>query len=164
MSLTELAIKYNRSRNTLTKYKKDGKWDERKEKEDAEIKALVPYVHGLLEKAPSEVRELSIQDAEVCLNLVLRRYKDALLAGDENTAGIVNSIHKISSSLEKFQNVEIKKKTGGVTKTEVHVKKETINWDKIIRLSIEAKKEHGESFDESKFLEEAINASVKKDE
>ena len=157
--ITKIAEELGISTKTVHKYKNKDEWESRKEREDKENRALAEVSRELIALNAEDIRNRSIKEIEMALYFRAKRIREAMERGDA-VDGIAGELQKLASTLEKHQNVETKQSTGGVKRSEVHIKQEKIDWNEIIKLSIEARKQHGNNFDERKFIADAIKAST----
>lgn len=149
------------SEGTAYKYKKTDRWEERKAAEDQDSAEVYEHSKKLQNVPLSDIREDTIREMEIALNLRAKRIRESLANG-EDSDGITNELQKMAAALEKSQVIEIKKQTGGVDSKNININLQKIDYAELAKIYVDAKKE-GIKFDDKGHLEKVVEVVYKKD-
>lgn len=154
LSLKDVSKKYNVNYRTVLRYSKKGNWVSKKAAYNEEVDAL--------EEVPDRIRwqRETIDNTIRSLAEISTMTRDSVLLG--RTSEIPMNIKTLTDSLDKLIRLQMFIDAGGVAKSEVSVKKQSIDWNQIIEQSLKAKKQQGSNFDEEAFLRQAIDLKPEK--
>jgi DNA-binding XRE family transcriptional regulator len=163
MSKNKIAQTLGIARNTVLAWSKKGDWDEKLKAE----KGTVVNTEGKL--VPIDIEEADLKYLQTqtinkgmrTIYTLMSKIEEAVLSGQESDLRI--NIKTLVDALDKFYRLQIFLKDGGVSKKEVHVKQENVDWTSIIKESIKAKQDHGDDFDEKEFVRKAVEQSFGKE-
>lgn len=145
VSLAQIAEQTGRNKNTITKYKQQEKWEERKSFETNQQFEIIEYHKQIMDMSPSELRKDSIRELEVCINYRIKEIRRDLLSSDtadeevnRRLANISNEMKRLVETLKDAQHIEQKEESGGIEKT-AHLE---VKYDvtEMLKLKLEAKR------------------------
>jgi hypothetical protein len=148
-TLKAIAEQFGLAYITLKKYKKDGKWDERKELDVAKETNLTTSGPGALGK------EAYTKILRSCFVLAERTEQRIVKGGEDINPGLLKVL---TECIDKLQRLHLFSESGGVTKSETKNLNVKVNYKEMAKLYKEAK-EKGEQYDSGKHLKDVINAT-----
>ena len=155
-NLVEIAEKWNCSEKSISRYKKDGKWEERRQKEIEQKKQLETI------EVEDIARETYTKLLKVTYKLV-SDFENYVFDGEEQGSPVPLKV--LTEAVEKLTKLHYFAANGGVerTKTEtvsrsVH---EKIDYAALAKIHLEAKKSNPQ-YDQKALLKDVVDASYKK--
>ena len=152
-SLKEIADQNQVSTRTMTRLRKDGEWDKRKDTEALTAKRSA----NLIGK-----QELSLNLFNETLELAYELLKGVKEEAIENGFARV-PLKQITDVVDKLVRLQMFMDSGGVSKKQVEVREHKIDWNDMIKATLEAKKDDP-NFDDREFVRKAVNKVFNKDE
>lgn len=154
MTLKEIADQNAISYQTILRYKKKGDWENRKSLALVEMKELQ-------EGLPKAIlQEETINDTLRVLHRLVQEIKEGMFLNrwekmPINVKSLVDSINTLFR-LQTFLD------SGGVDRKEVNVKKQSIDWNRLIESSVKLKQGLGDQFDEKQFIKQVLDGESDK--
>ena len=162
ISYSDIEKTHKISARTLVRWAKEHEWDERWEKE----LAIAEY-HSITAK--TSIMNDSLDTSIVIMDKLVRSLHRMEEEFSDNPLGVVSlnkTIKDYVSSLDKLIRLKMFVQNGGMDKTQVnkniHIKQEKLDWNMLISQCVNLKKEHGNNFDDMKFVKSAVDAAYKK--
>jgi len=155
-TLVELAEKWNVSEKSMGRYKKDGKWDERRQREIDEKRSLETI----------EIEEIAKQTYSKLLKVTYKLVSDFeryVFDGEEQGSPVPLKV--LTEAVEKLTKLHYFAANGGVerTKSETVTRNvtEKIDYAALAKIHMESKKLNP-GYDEKGLLKDVVDASYKK--
>lgn len=155
-TLVEIAEKWNCSEKTISRYKKDSKWEERRQREIDERKQLETI----------EIEDIAKETYSKLLKVTYKLVSDFeryVFDGEENGSPVPLKV--LTEAVEKLTKLHYFAANGGVerTKTETISRNvsEKIDYAALAKIHLQAKKENPD-YDQKALLKDVVDASYKK--
>jgi hypothetical protein len=152
MSLVDISKKHDVSYRSIIRYAQEGDWKSRRELQLAGVDEVDLKPSDLLQSE-------AIDKALRVLHKIATDTEIGLFGG--NPELLRTNVKTMVDAIDKLVRLKMHVESGGVDKREVHVKKESMDWNKIIEMSVKAKKEKGDNFDEEEFLRNVMDKGGK---
>lgn len=152
LTVKEVAAKHKINYRRLLRIATDSKWTDRKAMVEAGVKDVANIPNDVLQ-------DQAITKILRVLHKIAEDTEKSLFNGDDALARM--NIKSMVDSIDKIVRLKMHVANGGVETKNVNVRKQTVDWNKLIEQSVEAKKKFGEDFDEKEFLKDVIDAEAK---
>ncbi len=146
LSLVEIADKHGLNPKTVSRAKKAGNWESRKEQDALETKRK----HAVASK-----KELSLDIFNNTLHLAYDMLSEIRDAAKVEGYGKV-PIKTMADVVDKLLRLQVYLNNDGVEKKQVETREHKIDWNNMIKATLDAKKQDPE-FDDREFVRKAVS-------
>lgn len=152
--IADIAEKLGYSERTIYRWKDGDEWEDRREKETAIARKQEQLTEA----------ELAVENIHT-LNRLLHKAISLLEDAMGSTKDLLTyrgAIRDYGNLLDKTVRALAFVDNGGADQTKVHSTNEKLDWNELIKQSLEAKKLYGEDFDDREFAKKVIESKFKK--